>query len=137
MRSRHVVLARRPEGQPVPEDFRVEARELPELADGRVIVQVLYTTANPGSRGRLDGASSYARGLNLGETMEGPAVGRVVTSRHPDFAIGDLVSGLSGWAEHVQISGRALQKIPKDTRYLAAWAGILNIPGLTAYFALR
>jgi len=137
MRSRHVVLARRPRGQPVPEDFRVETRELPELPDGRVTVQVLYATANPGSRARLDGDASYVRALGIGETMEGPTVGRVIESRHPDFAPGDLVTGASGWAEHVQIGGRPLQKIPKDTPYLSAWAGILNIPGLTAYFALR
>lgn len=137
MRSRHVVLARRPNGAPVPEDFRLETRDLPELADGRVTVQVLYATANPGSRGRLDGVSTYVRPLGIGETMEGPAVGRVIETRNADFAVGDLVYGLSGWAEHVQISGRPLQKIPNDTRYLSAWAGILNIPGLTGYFGLR
>jgi NADPH-dependent curcumin reductase CurA len=137
MRSRHVVLARRPNGQPVPEDFRLETRELSETPDGRITVQVLFATANPGSRGRLDGAASYARGLGIGETMEGPAIGRVISSRNPDFAAGDLVSGLSGWAEHIQLGGRGLMKIPKDTPYLSAWAGVLNIPGLTAYFALR
>jgi hypothetical protein len=138
MKSRHVVLARRPNGAPVPEDFRTETRELGELPDGRVTVQVLYTTANPGSRGRLDGTvASYVRPLNIGETMEGPTVGRVIETRHPDFAVGDLVWGASGWAEHVQVGGRALNRIPKDTPYLSAWGGILNIPGLTSYFALR
>jgi NADPH-dependent curcumin reductase CurA len=138
MKSRHVVLARRPNGAPVPEDFRVETRELGELPDGRVTVQVLYATANPGSRGRLDGTvASYVRPLNIGETMEGPTVGRVIETRHPDFAVGDLVWGASGWAEHVQVGGRALNKILKDTQYLSAWGGVLNIPGLTGYFALR
>ena len=138
MKSRHVVLARRPNGAPVPEDFRTETRELGELPDGRVTVQVLYATANPGSRGRLDGTvASYVRPLNIGETMEGPTVGRVIETRHPDFAVGDLVWGASGWAEHVQVGGRALNKIPKDTQHLSAWGGILNIPGLTGYFALR
>jgi NADPH-dependent curcumin reductase CurA len=137
MQSRHVVLARRPEGMPVAGDFRVETRELPELADGRITVEVLYTTANPGSRGRLSGSAGYARPLNIGETMEGPAIGRVIESKNPEFAAGDLLWGLSGWAEHLQVSGRGMQKIPKDTKHLSAWAGILNIPGLTAYFGLR
>ncbi len=137
MQSRHVVLARRPEGAPVAADFRVETRELPPLADGRVMVEVLYTTANPGSRGRLSGGAGYARPLNIGETMEGPAIGRVIESKNKDFAVGDLLWGLSGWAEHLQVSGRGMQKIPKDTTHLSAWAGILNIPGLTAYFGLR
>ena len=138
MKSRHVALARRPNGAPVPDDFRIETRELGELPDGRVTIEVLYTTANPGSRGRLDGTvASYVRPLNIGETMEGPTVGRVIATRHTDFAVGDLVWGASGWAEHVQVGGRALNKIPKDTPYLSAWGGILNIPGLTSYFALR
>jgi NADPH-dependent curcumin reductase CurA len=137
MQSRHVVLARRPEGMPVAADFRVEARQMPPLAAGRIMVEVLYTTANPGSRGRLSGGAGYARPLNLGETMEGPSIGRVIESKNPDFAVGDLLWGLSGWAEHLQVSGRGMQKIPKDTKHLSAWAGILNIPGLTAYFGLR
>ncbi len=137
MQSRHVVLARRPAGLPVPDDFRVETRQLPPLDDGRILVEVLYATANPGSRNRLGGAASYARGLEIGETMEGPAVGRVVESRNPAFAVGDLVGGGFGWAEHVQIGGRGAQRIPRDTPFLSAWAGILAIPGLTAYFGLR
>ncbi|HJQ57740.1 MAG TPA: NADP-dependent oxidoreductase, partial [Vineibacter sp.] len=102
-KSRHVVLARRPQGQPVPEDFEVRERTLPPLPDGRVLVQVLYATANPGSRNRLSGAASYARGLELGETMEGPAVGRVIDSRSPAFRVGELLSAPFGWAEHVQV----------------------------------
>jgi NADPH-dependent curcumin reductase CurA len=138
MQSRHVALARRPEGLPAPGDFRIESRELPPLADGRILIEVLYATANPGSRNRLGGGqASYARGLDIGETMEGPAVGRVIESRNPDFAVGDFVGGGFGWCEHIQLSGRGLQRIPADTPFLSAWAGILTIPGLTAYFGLR
>lgn len=138
MKSRHVVLARRPDGAPVPEDFRLEMRELPALPEGRVLVQVLYATANPGSRNRLGGGgASYARGMELGETMEGPAVGRVIESRNPAFKPGELLSGPFGWAEHVQISGRGMRRIPADTPSISAWAGILSIPGLTGYFGLR
>lgn len=136
MKSRHVVLVRRPQGQPAPADFEVRERTLPDLPDGRILIQTLYATANPGSRNRLSGQASYARGMELGETMEGPAVGRVVESRNPDFRVGDLVTGPFGWAEHVQSSGRGLRKIPTDTPSVSAWAGVLSIPGLTAYFGL-
>lgn len=136
LNTRHVVLARRPQGQPVPDDFEVRTRSLPALPDGRVLVEVLYATANPGSRNRLSGQASYARGMELGETMEGPAVGRVVESRNPAFRAGDLVSGPFGWADHVQVSGRGLRPIPADTPSISAWAGILSIPGLTGYFGL-
>jgi NADPH-dependent curcumin reductase CurA len=137
MQSRHVVLARRPEGMPVAADFRVETRDMPPLADGRIMLEVLYTTANPGSRGRLGSGTGYARPLGIGETMEGPAIGRVIETKNDAFAVGDLLWGPSGWAEHLQLSGRGMQKIPRETKHLSAWAGILNIPGLTAYFGLR
>jgi NADPH-dependent curcumin reductase CurA len=135
--SRHVVLVRQPQGQPAPQDFEIRERSLPPLAEGRVLVQVLYATANPGSRNRLSGLASYARALEPGETMEGPAVGRIVESRNPGFRPGDLVSGPFGWAEHVQASARNLRRIPSDTPSVSAWAGILGIPGLTGYFGLR
>ena len=61
----------------------------------------------------------------------------MIELKNPDFAIGDLLWGLSGWAEHIQVSGRGMRKIPGNAKHLSAWAGILNIPGLTAYFALR
>ena len=137
LNSRHVVLARRPHGQPVPADFEIRTRSLPALPDGRLLIQVLYATANPGSRSRLSGQASYARGMELGDTMEGPAVGRVIGSRNPAFRAGDLVSGPFGWAEHVQVSGRGVRKLPADTASISAWAGILSIPGLTGYFGLR
>ncbi|HEX2888644.1 NADP-dependent oxidoreductase [Vineibacter terrae] len=137
LNSRHVVLANQPQGQPVPADFAVQARTLPDLPEGRVRVEVLYATANPGSRNRLSGQASYARGMAPGETMEGPAVGRIVQSRNPDFQAGELVSGPFGWAEHVQVSGRGLRRVPADTPSVSAWAGILSIPGLTGYFGLR
>ncbi|TWT10802.1 NADP-dependent oxidoreductase [Reyranella sp. CPCC 100927] len=137
LNSRHVVLARRPDGPPVPADFDVRTRTLPALPDGRALVQVLYATANPGSRNRLSGHASYARAMEMGETMEGPAVGRVVQSRNPDFQAGDMVAGPFGWAEHVQVSGRGLRRLPSDTPSVSAWAGILSIPGLTGYFGIR
>src|SRR5258708_39111024 len=73
----------------------------------------------------------------MGQDREGPSVGSGMATRPPDFAVGDFVWGASGWAERVQVGGRALNKIPNDTPYLSAWGGILNIPGLTSYFALR
>jgi len=137
MTSAHVVLARRPQGAPVPEDFRLETRELPAPREGQLLVEVLFATANPGSRNRMGGDASYARGMRLGETMEGPAVGRVLVSNHPEWRQGDLVTGAFGWAERALSSGRGLRRIPARTPSLSAWAGILNLPGLTAYFGLR
>ena len=45
MQSRHVVLARRPEGMPVAADFRVETREMPPLADGRILLELSKAAA--------------------------------------------------------------------------------------------
>lgn len=136
IRSRRVVLARRPEGVPAEDDFRLESFELPDPAEGQILFEVLWTTANPGTRTRLGGEASYAPAVRIGDTMEGPAVGRVARSAHPDFRVGELWAGAFGWAEHALSRGRGLRRIPPDAPSPTAYVGVLGIPGLTAYFGL-
>ena len=45
--NQRVVLVSRPEGAPVPENFRLERVALPELADGQVLLKTLYLSLDP------------------------------------------------------------------------------------------
>jgi NADPH-dependent curcumin reductase len=46
-----IVLASRPEGAPVPENFRVERAAIPTPADGEVLLKVRYLSLDPYMRG--------------------------------------------------------------------------------------
>src|SRR5690606_909248 len=112
--NRRFVLARRPHGAPVVEDFRLEHQPLPALQDGQLLLQTLYLSLDPYMRGRMSDAPSYAEPAALGEVMLGGTVSRVVASRHPHYREGDLVSGFSGWQEYQISDGSALA--PLDAR---------------------
>lgn len=127
-----VVLARRPSGDPVADDFRLESAELGAPGEGEVLVRVTGLSLDPYMRGRMDDAESYADPVQIGDTMEGGTVGIVEVSNDPKFAPGDGVFGMLGWASHGIVKARALRKldrsVPMDTAL-----GVLGMPGFTAY----
>ncbi|WP_431050592.1 hypothetical protein [Roseateles sp. L2-2] len=45
--SRRIVLARRPAGRPVPEDFRLESAPAPSPAEGQVLLRTLFLLLDP------------------------------------------------------------------------------------------
>ena len=76
-------LAARPHGEPTPDDFRLVETEHPDPRDGEVVVRMLVMSVDPYMRGRMRAAKSYAASWEVGATMQGGAVGRVVDSRSP------------------------------------------------------
>ncbi|WP_296762221.1 NADP-dependent oxidoreductase [Sediminimonas sp.] len=132
-----IVLARRPEGEPVAEDFRLEEAALPDPADGEVLVKVHYMSLDPYMRGRMDDAKSYATPVPVGGTMEGGAVGEVVASKSDAFAPGDYAFGMFGWASHGCLPARELRKLDPAHGPLTAALGVLGMPGFTGWFGLN
>lgn len=45
--NRRIVLARRPQGAPVPEDFRLETHPIPHPAPGEVLLRTRYLSSIP------------------------------------------------------------------------------------------
>ena len=59
--NRQILLARRPKGAPVPEDFAFEDGPVPEPRDGEALVRTIWLSLDPYMRGRMSDAPSYAR----------------------------------------------------------------------------
>ncbi len=134
--TRLVVLARRPDGAPRPDDFRIETRPLPPLGESMVLVAARFIPVSPALRTRLDGNASFAPPLAPDDPIEGNGVGIVLASRSPDFAAGDWVSGNLGWREAHALPAAALRKLNVSRLAPELYAGILGSAGLTAYFGL-
>ncbi len=75
--NQRVLLARRPQGAPVPEDFQLDEVAVPQLAPGEVLVRTIWLSLDPYMRGRMNDAPSYAAPVGLGEVMQGECVGQV------------------------------------------------------------
>lgn len=134
--NQRVVLVSRPQGAPVPENFRLERVTLPDLADGQVLLKTLYLSLDPYMRGRMSDAPSYAAPVELGDVMTGGAVSRVERSRNPKFEEGDLVVGTTGWQSHSISDGSQLVPVPKGLSSPSLALGVLGMPGMTAYMGL-
>lgn len=133
---RRIVLARRPQGAPVPEDFRLETGPLPEPAQGEALVRTVWLSLDPYMRGRMSDAPSYARPVQPGEVIEGEVVGEVMASRDPSLRPGDMVRGRGGWQSHFCRPAAELPKVPPGFPASTA-LGVLGMPGLTAYAGLE
>ncbi|MGW9207126.1 NADP-dependent oxidoreductase [Embleya sp. NPDC055664] len=136
--SREWHILARPKGWPKEEDFALREVEIPELADGQILVRNLFLSVDPAMRGRMNDVKSYTPPFALNEPMEGGAVGRVVASRSDAFAVGDYVQHWLGWREYSVVEGRGAGavEVDPDLAPLSAYLGVLGMPGLTAWVGL-
>ncbi len=134
--NRRVVLASRPSGAPVANNFRIEAEPVPTPAEGQVLLRTVYLSLDPYMRGRMSDAPSYAPPVGIGEVMVAGTVSRVAASKHPDHAVGDWVLSQGGWQEYSLADGKAVLKLGSKLEHPSAALGVLGMPGFTAYMGL-
>ena len=134
--NRRIVLANRPQGAPVPENFRLEKTPVPEPAEGQVLLRTEYLSLDPYMRGRISDAPSYAEPVKVGEVMVGGTVCRVEASRHPDYKAGEWVLGYCGWQDYALSDGTGLTRLGQNPQKASYALGILGMPGFTAYMGL-
>lgn len=134
--NRRIVLAARPRGLPVPEDFHLEETTVPEPAEGQLLLRTLHLSLDPYMRNLMDEvAPAYASSVPLGAPMPGGTVSRVVRSRHPGFRPGDLVLAAAGWQDYALSDGQDLVALGNLKTPSLALGG-LGMPGFTAYVGL-
>lgn len=130
-------LERRPDGNIRDGDLRLHHEEMPALADGQFLVQVGLLSLDPTNRIWMSDREQYMPPVGIGDPMRGSIVGRVVHSRNPRFAEGQLVTGLGEWASHMVADGTMLGQMPEFPGVpLAAAFSTLGFIGPTAYFGL-
>jgi NADPH-dependent curcumin reductase CurA len=129
-------LKSRPEGTPTADNFEQRELDLPPLGDGMIRVRNHWLSVDPYMRGRMNDVKSYVPPFQLGEPMEGGAVGEVVESKADGFVAGDLVQHMAGWRDEAVVSGSAASKLPELGAEPQMFLGVLGVPGATAYFGL-
>lgn len=134
--NRRIVLAARPKGAPTPADFRLEQVPVPAPQDGQVLTRTLWASIDPYMRGRMNDGPSYAAPVAIGGVMGGDTVGRVVESKHPGFAPGDLVLGDGAWQDYAAEDGGKLIKLVPAMKRPSYSLGVLGMPGYTAWHGL-
>jgi NADPH-dependent curcumin reductase len=133
-------LKARPIG-PVREcDFELVPGPLPQIGPGEILCETAYLSVAPVMRLYMLNATTIEPPLNLGDVMHGRGVGRVLASRHQDYAIGDVVQGRFGWQQYARLSGdpAALTfKVNQKVAPISTALGPLGMTGWTAYVGLK
>ncbi|MGV9937421.1 NADP-dependent oxidoreductase [Streptomyces olivaceoviridis] len=121
----------RPTGFPTADQFRFAESPVPEPGTGTALVANLYWSVDPYHRELMDG------GFALHAPLEGRTLGRVVASRTPSLAEGEIVFHRQGWRTHAVVRPEEVRRIPHHPGVpLSAYLSVLGGTGLTAYVAL-
>ena len=129
-------LKSRPSGMPTAENFELRDVDLPPLGEGMIRVRNHWLSVDPYMRGRMNDVKSYVPAFQVGEPMEGGAIGEVIESNAEGFAPGELVQHMAGWRDEAVVSARTAQKLPDLGAPPERFLGVLGVTGITAYFGL-
>ena len=129
-------LAARPVGLPKASDWDFVEEPAREPEEGEFRVQVEYLSVDPAMRSWMNAGRSYVPPVEVGEVMRAGGIGRVIDSRHPDYAVGDLVYGVFGVQRYAVSRGRGVTRVDTALATAPVHLGVLGISGLTAYFGL-
>ena len=130
------VLAARPSGAASEQHFRREELPVQQPEEGEVLIKVHYISLDPAMRGWMNAGTTYVKGVEIGAVMRAFGAGEVVLSKHPDYAIGQMVTGLLGVQHYAVEKGANLTTVNTAEVPLSWYLGLLGMPGLTAYFGL-
>jgi len=135
--KREVRLISHPDGVPTPDNFAIVESKLEPLPDQQVLVRNLFMSVDPYMRGRMNAGKSYVPPFQLGQPMEGGAVGEVVESRAIEFRPGDAVLSSFGWREYFITTPNELQPLSREIQPLSVYLGALGMTGMTAWVGLN
>ena len=136
MISKEVQLAARPEGEPKDSDFQIVEVPVASPGAGEFLVQNLWMSVDPYMRGRMMNRESYVPPFQIGATMDGGCIGKVIESNNENFGVGDYVNSMNGWREFYVTDGTMVNKIDPAMGPIEANLGTLGMPGMTAYAGL-
>jgi len=129
-------LAARPVGLPKRSDWNYKEEPARDPGEGELLIRIIYISLDPAMRGWMNEGRSYIQPVAIGEVMRALALGRVIASRNPKFAVGDYVYGALGVQEYALSNGTSLTKLEPAGIPLPVYLGALGMPGMTAYFGL-
>lgn len=131
-----VCLRQIPQGMPQAQDFELQQRPLPVPGDGQLRVQVQWLSLDPFLRAQL-GGRYVVPCPPLGGIVPGYGIGVVLEDRSGRFAVGDTVSGMTGWAEQALLDVGSASRVDTAQASASTALGVLGIPGLTAWAGVR
>lgn len=136
--NKQIILKNRPVGFPDETTWKLENHPIPSLNEGEVLIQHHYISLDPAMRGWMNDSKSYIAPVAVGDVMRAGSIGKVIQSNnHPNFKIGDCLTGWGGVQQYVATDGKGWFKVDDSTAPMPLYIGTLGMPGMTAYFGIQ
>ena len=106
-------------------NFTLARTTLEALRDQQVLVRNLYMSVDPYMRGRMNDRKSYVPPFEVGQPLDGGAIGEVIESRDGKFNPGDAVVSSLGWREYFIASPKDVRQVSRQVQPLSVYLGSL------------
>ncbi|MFI9509597.1 NADP-dependent oxidoreductase [Nocardia sp. NPDC052566] len=134
-------LRRRPSVAITPAELEFAEESIPDIGSGQALIRTLWLSIDPSNRIGMSEIHYGMPPVALGAVMRGFGIGEVVESRRGDMQPGDLVSGLTGWADYAVADATNLVPFTVLPTPLpgpmASMLGALGHTGVTAYLGVH
>ncbi|WP_203799133.1 NADP-dependent oxidoreductase [Mycobacterium heckeshornense] len=134
--NRQILLRRRPTGLLQPGDTELVTSPAPQPAEGEALLRNTYIGIDAAVRTWLNDQPGYLPPVQLGEVIRAAGIGEVVASRCDAYAVGDVVTTLSGFQEYVIIRDDVFSTPIPDANDQVAVMSVYGPTGATAYFGM-
>ena len=136
LKNRQIVLRRRPTGLVQPEATELVITAAPELAQGDALLRTTYVGLDAAARTWLNDQPGYLPPVQIGEVIRAAGIGEVVESRCDAFAVGDVVTTLTGFQDYSVIRDDIFATPVTPGSDQLAVMSIYGPTGATAYFGM-
>jgi NADPH-dependent curcumin reductase CurA len=134
--NRQILLRRRPTGLVAPDDTELVSVPAPEPADGEALLRTTYIGMDAAARTWLDGQPGYLPPVELGDVIRAAGIGEVIESRCDAYAVGDVVTTLTGFQDYSIIRDDVFATPVVGLTDQLAVMSIYGPTGATAYFGM-
>ncbi len=136
--NRRFLLRERPTGRIDDRTFELVEEAIPKIGDGEALVRNRWISLDPTNRAWVSETPTYLPPVAIGEVMRAGGLGEIVASNSPDYQVGQIVQGRTGWQDYVVASASTpftpIPEIPGVSP--SFFLGALGMTGLTAYVGM-
>lgn len=136
--NRQIVLRARPDGLVKSTDTELVTSPAPTPGDGEALVRVTYVGLDAAVRTWLDGQPGYLPPVEIGDVIRAAGIGVIVETRCAAYAVGDVVTTLTGFQDFVIVRDDVFCTPVTDgpSADQLAVMSIYGPTGATAYFGM-
>ena len=137
-RNEGVVLRQRPVGLLRHDDVELVSLPMPEVPPGGMVVRTDRIGIDATVRSWLDAGQGYLPAVEIGEVVRSSGIGEVIASDSPNYAVGDIVTALTGWQRYVALPDDMLVTNvgPAASVDQEAHLAVFGSAGMTAYVGM-